>query len=194
MPGNILRVESLSVGFLETNCYIVYDSQTKQAIVIDPGDGAREILLVINKYQLKVVSLMHTHGHFDHLGATRRLKKETNAPVLLHQRDMFMVKDIQPDQFIHEPERLAVGAHELTIMDTPGHTPGGVSLVGADFVFTGDTLFHHAVGRTDLPGGNEEQLWQSIYKKIFALPDSFTVYPGHGMFSTIGEEKRIWKR
>lgn len=194
MSENILRVESLSVGFLETNCYVVYDSQTKQAIIIDPGDEAQKILLVIEKYQLKVLGLVHTHGHFDHLGATQRLKKETKSPILLHRHDMFMIKDIQPDRFIFEPERLAVGTHVLNVIDTPGHTPGGISLVGENCVFTGDTLFHHGVGRTDLPGGNEGQLWEAIHKKIFALADSFIIYPGHGMFSTIGEEKRIWKK
>lgn len=194
MSESTLNVECLSVGFLETNCYIVYDIRSKQAVIIDPGAEEEKILFVIKKYNFSVLSLVHTHGHFDHIGSSRTLKKETGAKILLHKADAFMVKDVTVDLFIKESDSIAVGDFTLIVTDTPGHTPGGISLVGPACVFTGDTLFHHAVGRTDLPGGNEHTLWDSIYQKIFKLPDSFTVYPGHGPFSTIFEEKNVWKK
>lgn len=192
--ASVLRVECLSVGFLETNCYIVYDAQSKHAIIVDPGAEEEKILFLLKKYNLTVLSLVHTHGHFDHIGSTKKLKKETDAEILLHKADSFMVKDITADRFINESDCIEVGDVCINVMDTPGHTPGGICLVGPDYVFTGDTLFHHAVGRTDLPGGNEQKLWDSIYNKIFTLPDSFVIYPGHGPFSTILEEKNVWKK
>ena len=198
-------IETLPVGNLEANCYIIGCSETRQAAVVDPGDEAGCILDKLNVLGLQVAAILLTHGHADHIGAVGDMKKATGAPVMIHSQDAEMLSNparnlsawlgeqlaLKPaDRLLEEGDVIRVGNLPLEVLHTPGHTPGGISLkVGTD-VFTGDTLFAQAVGRSDFPGGNHRTLIHSIHSKLLVLPETTKVYPGHGAQSTIGQEKK----
>jgi glyoxylase-like metal-dependent hydrolase (beta-lactamase superfamily II) len=198
-------VKTLAVGPIMANCFIVACEQTREAVVIDPGDEADRILLALAESKLKVVNLVNTHGHFDHVGANRRMKDATGAPLLVHALDAPMLASLSrsaaawglsaedspaPDRLIDEGDRVAFGALSMTVIHTPGHTPGGVSLLVDGHLFVGDTLFAGSIGRTDFPGGDFDTLKASIQKKLFVLGDGVRVFTGHGPETTIGEERR----
>ena len=195
----------LVVGPLQVNCYIVADENTKEAIVIDPGDDAEEILNVLADKGLTARYIVNTHAHFDHTGANGKLKDSTGAQLLLHEADALLLRsasnqarmfgmDAAPspnaDRFIKQGDVITVGSLSLKVLHPPGHSPGGISLAGDGMVFTGDTLFQGSIGRTDLPGGDLATLLASVKANIMGLPDDTSVYPGHGPDSTVGEEKR----
>ncbi len=195
----------LVVGAIATNCYVVGCGETGRAAVIDPGDEADQILMVCAKSKLTITAIVNTHGHVDHVGGNRRLKEVTKAPLLIHAADAPMLDHVSeigrmwgmrvensppPDRTIVEGEKIEVGNLSLKVLETPGHSLGGVSLLCGDAVFVGDTLFAGSIGRTDLPGGSYNQLLESVRKKLFTLPDTVKVYPGHGPETTIGEERR----
>ena len=197
-------LKTLAVGPLETNCYILGDEKSKDAVVIDPGGDFEEIELELRKLDLKVKYIILTHGHFDHTGALARLKKATGAEVLIHVSDADMLSTswrVQPfflesgteacpaDRTLKQGDKIKFGPYELEVLHTPGHTPGGISLVVDKMIFVGDTLFCGSIGRTDLPGGSHEQLMHSIRGKLLSKGDEYLVYPGHGPSSTIAEEK-----
>ncbi len=202
-----MLLKRLAVGALETNCYLIACEKTKKAAVIDPG-GEEEIDLILNllqKNNLNLKYIINTHGHIDHIAGNNLLKTKTEALLLIHKLDAdmlvdanknfssFMGKEINSppaDKFLEEGDELSLGKLKLVAIHTPGHTPGGISLVINDFIFTGDTLFAGSIGRTDLPGGSYQDLIKSIKEKLFILGDGKTIYPGHGTDSTIGEEKR----
>jgi hydroxyacylglutathione hydrolase len=199
----ILRV--LTVGPLETNCYILGDEKSKEAVVIDPGGDFEEIDQQLRKLKLKVKYIVLTHGHFDHTGALAQLKKTTGAEILIHSADAFMLSpggQAQPfsletgtdlcsaDRTLKEGDKIQFGENVLEVLHTPGHTPGGISLIIGKMIFTGDTLFCGSVGRTDLPGGSYRRLMDSIKTKLLSKYDDYVIYPGHGPESTIGEERR----
>ncbi|MDD5492722.1 MAG: MBL fold metallo-hydrolase [bacterium] len=184
-----IRIEALSVGSLGTNCYLVYDEGSKQSAIIDPGEEAEKILALVTVRQVTVKLIIHTHGHFDHTGASEALRRATKARMLIHQGDADLAGFI-PEAFLHDGETIFLGPLEFKVLHTPGHTPGGITLVGNGFAFTGDTLFKNGVGRSDLTGGNETALWKSIREKLFSLPPETVIYPGHGPASTIGQEKK----
>ena len=194
------------VGPLACNCYVVGDRTTKEAIVIDPGGDADDLVADITDQGLRVTAIVATHAHFDHLIAAERLRALTGAPFHMHDDDrplldwyqesgrMFLGIELPPppeiDTSAGEGDRLIAGAVELRVVHTPGHSPGSISLLGPEVVFSGDTLFAQGVGRTDLPGGDGRALVGAIKEKIFALPDDTPVYPGHGPSTTVAREKR----
>ena len=198
-------IKCLPVGPIMANCFILGCEETLHAAVIDPGDEADRILTSLAESQLTLDYIINTHGHFDHVGANKRLKDTSNAPILIHDLDAPMLNQLAasasawgltiensppPDRTIDEGDTVSVGNITLTVIHTPGHTPGGVSLKTQGHVFVGDTLFSGSIGRTDFPGGNFETLKASIQGKLFALDDDVQVYTGHGPQTTIGQERR----
>jgi glyoxylase-like metal-dependent hydrolase (beta-lactamase superfamily II) len=198
-------IKKLAVGPIMANCFIVGCKETHEAAVIDPGDEADRILLALAQAKLTVKQIINTHGHFDHVGANKRMKAATGAPILIHALDAPMLSMLSrsaaawgmsaedspsPDRTIDEGDEIRVGLLRLQVIHTPGHTPGGVSLIADGCAFVGDTLFAGSVGRTDFPGGDFDTLKSSIQKKLFALGDEVRVFTGHGPETTIGEEKR----
>jgi glyoxylase-like metal-dependent hydrolase (beta-lactamase superfamily II) len=198
-------IKKLTVGPIMANCFIVGCNETREAAVVDPGDEANRILLALAEAKLIVKQIINTHGHFDHVGANKRMKAATGAPILIHALDAPMLSMLSrsaaawgmsaedspsPDRFLEEGDIVGVGSIRFQVIHTPGHTPGGVSLLADGCLFVGDTLFAGSVGRTDFPGGNFETLKSSIQEKLFALGDEVKVFTGHGAETTIGEEKR----
>lgn len=195
------------VGSLATNCYLVWDEETKEGIVIDPGSESGKILRAIEEIGLVPQAIVLTHGHGDHTGAVGKLKKEKQIPILIHEKDASFLTDPgqafldlfsvtgeeappPADKFIDDGDKISFGKEILTVLYTPGHTPGGISLAAPGLVFTGDALFAGSIGRTDLPGGSYQTLIKSIKEKIMTLDDETIVYPGHGPVSKVGFERR----
>jgi hydroxyacylglutathione hydrolase len=185
-----MRVKGFIVGWLSTNCYVVSCEETKEAAVIDPGMESKketeQILEYIKQNGFKVKYIINTHDHPDHVVGNEAIKEATGAPILIHQST---IEKLNADRKLHEGDVLHVGNVKLVVLHTPGHTPDGISLLADNAVFTGDTLFAGSVGRTDFLGGSYADLMQSIKTKLMCLPDSFTVYCGHGPATTIGDEK-----
>ncbi len=201
-----MLLETLVVGPLAVNCYLVGDETTREAIVIDPGDDARNILDTIRRGRLNVKAIVNTHAHFDHVGALGEVREATGAPFMLHADEvpilgaasasaaLWGIKVQQPkpaDRLLHEGDEVRVGNLALKVLFTPGHTPGGICLLGDRCVFVGDTLFQGSIGRTDFPGGDYATLMASIRDKLLPLPDETVVYAGHGAATTIGQEKQL---
>jgi hydroxyacylglutathione hydrolase len=198
-------IKTLAVGPIMANCFIVGCDETREAAVIDPGDEADRILLSLADAGLTVTQIINTHGHFDHVGANLRLKTVTGAPISVHALDAPMLAQLSrmaamwgmsaenspaPDRLVDEGDQIPFGRLNFRVIHTPGHTPGGISLLTDGHLFVGDTLFAGSVGRTDFPGGDFETLKASIQKKLFVLDDGLRVHTGHGPDTTIGEEKR----
>lgn len=198
--------ERRAVGPLQCNCYVVGDEATCQAIVIDPGGDADDLLEVLVRDNLTVVAIVATHAHFDHLVAAERLRAMTGAPFYMHPHDrplldwyqesgrLFLGIDLgappEVDTDLVEGDTLvASDSVSLEVLHTPGHSPGSISLLGAKTLFSGDTLFADGIGRSDLPGGSGQTLLASIEGKLFKLDDDVLVLPGHGPESSIGREK-----
>jgi hydroxyacylglutathione hydrolase len=186
-----MNIKRFTVGWLSTNCYVVSCEETKEAAVIDPGieneKEAEEILDFIKENGLKIKYIINTHGHPDHTAGNTTIKEETGAPILIHEND---ASRVHADRKLRDGDVLHVGCFKLVVLHTPGHTKGGISLLGDNVVFTGDTLFSGAIGRTDFPGGSYQELIQSIRNKLLPLPDAVEVYPGHESATTIGNEKK----
>lgn len=200
-----MEVFRLTVGPLETNCYLVYDGEAREGIVIDPGDEGAQIVAEIEKRRLRIVCIVNTHGHWDHTDANEVVASAAGAPVWIHWADAPYLTDptlrsamftpptlsLRPaDGLLEEGDTVTFGACQLTVLHTPGHTPGGLCLYGQSTLFSGDTLFQRSIGRSDLPGGDGAQLLASIRQKLLPLPAATVVCPGHGGVTTIGEEKR----
>jgi hydroxyacylglutathione hydrolase len=194
-----MQIQTFSVGMLSTNCYVVSCSETREAVIIDPGfdaaPEAKQIICYVNASTLKVKFIVNTHGHSDHISGNGILKRKYGVPICIHVYDSPCLsgldEKIPPANVLLEAEGLLkFGQVTLKVMHTPGHTRGSVSLVGEGLVFTGDTLFAGGIGRTDFTGGSDREMRLSL-EKLLCLPDSDVVYPGHGFVSTIGEEKRV---
>jgi hydroxyacylglutathione hydrolase len=186
--GGCLLLKQLAVGVYQANCYILGHKETRQGVVIDPGDEVPRILEEVSKVNLRIQYILLTHGHFDHTGGALELARSTKAPVLIHTADAPAL-NFRPDGFVQEGQTIMVGGYSISIICTPGHSPGGVCFYAPGAVFTGDTLFASSVGRTDFPGGDHQKLIDGVRRKIFVLGDELRVYPGHGPATTIGRER-----
>ena len=197
-------VTSLAVGPIQANCFIVGCEETRKAAVIDPGDEADRILKALAEKSLTVVAIINTHGHFDHVGANKRMKDVTGGQLIIHALDAPLLNRISasaaawgmtgedsppPDRTVEDGDTISVGSLTFSVIHTPGHTPGGISVHTNGSVFVGDTLFAGSIGRTDFPGGDYGTLILSIQKKLFTLDEDTVVYPGHMGTTTIGREK-----
>ena len=193
-----MLIKTLVVGQIQTNCYIVTDEETLKCAVIDPGDESNTILNYIESNKLTVEAIFLTHGHFDHNLAVYPVRDDTGAPVYIHKADA--APENAPDQYkltadssiqyYAEGDQLRVGGLTFTVMETPGHSPGCVTLQCENALFVGDTLFRGSMGRTDLGEGNAPQLMQSL-KRLYHLDGDFEVYPGHMGATTLDRERRF---
>ena len=186
-----MNIKCFKVGWLATNCYVIGCEETKEAAIIDPGlESEKESKLIfdyVNKNSFHIKYIINTHGHPDHISGNMIMKEATGASILIHENHKGQAN---ADQKLHDGDIIQVGNFELKVLHTPGHTKSGISLVGTNCVFTGDTLFAGSIGRTDFPGGSFQEIIKSIKTKLMPMPDNFKVYPGHESFSTIGEEKK----
>jgi glyoxylase-like metal-dependent hydrolase (beta-lactamase superfamily II) len=203
-----IKTHMLSLGALQTNCYILADEETRSAVIIDPSDEAEAILQVVSRENYIVREILITHGHFDHVLASGKVKEKTGAPVRIHRADVPMLEHAQhiartyglpadppptPDYFIEVGEVFQIDSIRLETLFTPGHSPGHVSFVlpSEKMVFSGDCLFKEGIGRTDLPGGDYKTLMTSIMDLLLPLGDDYQVCSGHGPITTIGLERRF---
>lgn len=199
-------LKTVEVTGFYTNCYIIACDATGEAAIIDPGGEPERILKVVRDGQLQVRYIINTHGHIDHIAANGRVKEATGAEILIHAADAPYLLDerknlrlylpeargsLPPaDRTLNEGDLISIGTTvKLTVLHTPGHTPGGICLVGDGLIFTGDTLFAGSIGRTDLPGGSYDTLIRSIREKLLVYPDEMVIYPGHGPSSSLGVER-----
>ena len=201
-------IETFPVGLLQCNCTILGDEETREAIVIDPGDDPEKILQRLEKHALMLKQIVCTHTHIDHVGAISNLQQRLGTPVAIHKADLFLFEklDVQAqwlgiptpppgaiDNFIQDGDAVACRGIEMGVLHTPGHTPGSTTfhLSGdRNILFTGDTLFMHSIGRTDLWGGSYTEIVNSIQKKLMAFDDDTLVIAGHGQSTSIGHERR----
>ena len=206
-----MKVLTLPVGQMQTNCYIAIDEKSGKAVVIDPGDDADYIMRRIQDEQADLQYIIATHGHFDHIMAVTELKLAYNIPFLIHENDLVILRrhkktaqyflNIEvlppppPDSFIKESMKITFGETHLHVLETPGHTPGSICLYdGEHTLFSGDTIFAQGnVGRTDLDGGDQAQLYRSIRSKILPLPDHTIVFSGHGESTILQEERKYYE-
>ncbi len=199
-----MLIEKIVVGNYQVNCYLLMCKETKEALVIDPGEHIHLINKAIEKHEAKVKYIVLTHGHGDHIGAVEPLKASTGAKILVSEDEDELLRnaiynasdricpqpiEIEADIFARDNEHYEFGRESFKVIKTPGHTKGGMCILLNNHLFTGDTLFKASVGRTDLHGGNMQTLIGSIAYKLFVLDDSIIVHPGHGPKSTIGFEK-----
>ncbi|MCX5668962.1 MAG: MBL fold metallo-hydrolase [Candidatus Omnitrophica bacterium] len=197
-------LETINVGPMQVNCYILACASGGQAIIIDPGDQVNKIRAVLDKHRLKPAMVINTHGHYDHIGSD----DEFGVLVYVHKNDLSMLIDARKNlsasfslaykvnseiKTLEDKEIIKLDCLELEVIHLPGHTPGGIGLLmkkpQTDIIFTGDTLFYQGVGRSDLPGGSQQQLEKAIRERLFILPTNTKVYPGHGSATTIAREK-----
>lgn len=204
-----MKIDRLILGGFETNCYVVRrDESVRECLIVDAGLDARDLVEFLEQHQLAPVAVVLTHGHADHIVGLAALRPHyPGIRVYLHQSDADLLDDPAAnlsvlagvsfttgpvDVLLEDGDTVEEAGLSLKVLHTPGHTPGGICLYSESdgVVFAGDTLFADSVGRTDFPGGDMDQLLASIRSKLFTLPDSTSVYPGHGMRTTIGREKR----
>ncbi|RBW70571.1 MBL fold metallo-hydrolase [Bacillus taeanensis] len=194
------------VGPLQENAYILSNKE-KESLIVDPGSEGKRLIHIIEEHSLKPLAILLTHAHFDHIGAVDELRDHFSIPVYVHTNEQDWLSDStkngsllfpigkevtarDADHLIKEEGCLTLGGFSFSVFETPGHSPGSVSFYNkeAGIVFSGDALFQGSIGRTDLPGGNHQQLLESIHKKLLELPEGTVVAPGHGPETTIGQE------
>jgi len=197
-----LILKKLVVGPFASNCYIVGSESDKEGMIIDPGASTKQILRDVKDLGLSIRLIVMTHGHMDHIGALKGVKEATGAEVAIHADDARFLRRLSlstvynlsfpppPERLLGDGDSIDIGDLHFTVLHTPGHSPGGICLLGHGVLFSGDTLFNYGIGRTDFPGGSHQQLMNNINTKLMALPDDTIVYPGHGPDTTIGIERR----
>ena len=199
-----MHVATVVTGPVQENCYVVLDEATREAIIVDPGDDAGDIVGLVERLRATPTAIVNTHCHFDHVGAVEAMRRRFGIPFYIHPLDQPMLEHAaesaarfglrieQPriDRFVREGENVAVGESQLAVRFTPGHCPGHIVLVGDSFVLAGDVLFSGGVGRTDLPGASWPQLEDSIRTQLLTWPDATVIYPGHGPSTSIGRERQ----
>jgi hydroxyacylglutathione hydrolase len=198
-----LIVRKLVVGMWRANCYIVGSETARQGLIIDPGDQATDILASVKNSGLEIKIIVATHGHIDHIGAIGLLRRAMGAPVAIHQSDSTALQGdgrffwgqhfgppMNADRLLKEGDTIDVADLHFKVINTPGHTYGGICLYGQGALFTGDTLFHHSIGSSGIGTGTHAQLIDSINDRLMVLPEDTIIYPGHGSQTTVGEEKR----
>jgi len=201
-------LHTLVVGPFMSNCYVIGDEKARKGIIVDPGADAEGIMSAVDRLGLSIDTVVLTHTHVDHLGATKEVIESTRASLAVHELEaqgqtyraitrMFgssmgeAFDDMPgPGRKLKEGDAIEAGELRFKVLHTPGHSPGGLCLQGEGVVFTGDTLFNLGIGRTDLPGCSFDDLMESIRTKLLVLPDDTIVYPGHGPSTTIGAEKQ----
>jgi hydroxyacylglutathione hydrolase len=200
-----LEVSRLILGPLETNCYIVTESKSRQAVVVDPAEDGERIAGRLLQEAAGLTSIILTHGHFDHMGGLAALRDRFPAEVYIQALDAKMISSsienfslfagnpieyTEPPSSLWDGMKIAIGNASLLVLHTPGHTPGSICLCGTGFVLTGDALFRNSIGRTDFPGSSTEVLLDSIRNRLLTLEDGTAVFPGHGDETTIGHERK----
>lgn len=203
-----MKLQTLNLGSIRTNCYFIINEETKETIIVDPAADLPKVLKKIEDGDLKPVAILLTHGHFDHTMAVPGLKLKFNIPVHITKEDRDLAKDpilsgaymigsnfvldIEDLVLIEDEDQLEFAGFHIKVIKTPGHTAGSVSYYfeKEQILISGDTLFYQSVGRTDLPTGDGRMIVTSIEKKLMGLPDEVKVYPGHGVNTTIGHEKK----
>ncbi|MFC4022797.1 MBL fold metallo-hydrolase [Oceanobacillus longus] len=200
-----MNIKGMSLGPIGTNCYIIYEG--KEALLIDPGAEVEKISAFLYQNNFHLQAILLTHAHFDHIGALEEIREHTGAEVFIHENEVSWLSDpmkngsgrmqdseitASPAEFTLNPGKMQLGPFNFTVLHTPGHSPGSVSFVFEEeqFIVSGDVLFYQGIGRTDLYGGNRNELEMSIRNQLYPLDDTYTVYPGHGPETTIGMEKQ----
>ncbi|WP_010233509.1 MBL fold metallo-hydrolase [Clostridium arbusti] len=193
-----MKINIIPAGIYDANCYILIDEVANEAAVIDPGGDAQMLINNIKASQAEVKMILLTHGHADHTGAVSELRNEFGCSVYINEKDSELIdknvpiygnKDENGDKFLNEGDIIKFGNYEIKCIETPGHTPGGMCFLIGNTIFTGDTLFHRSIGRTDFKGGDFGAIISSIKNKLLPLPEDTIVYPGHGPKSSIGFER-----
>ncbi len=189
-----MKIAMMQLGSYGTNCYIVWDENTKNAAVIDPGDEAPSVLQTLQKEGLHLQMILLTHAHFDHIGAVDAIQAATGCKVYLHKADLTLPPEMtgttpHPTDFYDEGDTVTLDSIVFRVLHTPGHTPGSVCLIADDVMFSGDTLFAGSCGRTDFPGSSWMQMESSL-RKLHDLPGDYTVLPGHMGSSTLERERK----
>ena len=201
-----MKIKKMLVSELETNCYILSDEETKEAVIIDPGDDGIVLMEYIDAEKLNVKYILNTHGHNDHVGNDDYMKEKTGALVAIHADDVDILTNPKlyiaddeikaqsaPDIILHNGDDITFGKYKLTVLYTPGHTKGGVCFWEKEqkLCFSGDTLFRGTVGRADLYGGDIEELLKSVRERMAKITDDTQIYPGHGPATTMGYERKL---
>jgi hydroxyacylglutathione hydrolase len=204
-----IRFDSVVVGPIETNCYVLWDESTLDAAIIDPGGEDRQIVAMVGSVcpqPLKVQWILHTHGHFDHIFSTGAILRDYNARTAIHPSDVYLLEDgldiaalyhdmsefvpFEPFDLVEDGQVIELGQSKIEVIHTPGHSRGCVCYMTDAGVFSGDTVFAGSIGRTDFPEGSHPQIMESIRNRIMVLDDSTPLMPGHGPFTTVEREKR----
>ncbi|MFQ5648332.1 MAG: MBL fold metallo-hydrolase [bacterium] len=199
-------IDCMQVGAFAENCYVVACEETRQGVVLDPGDEIAKIVRKIEEHKLTIKLILLTHGHLDHVKEVVAFQKEIDVPVLMHADDQFLLDNLPAqaaafgmttsgipsvDKYIHEGEKIEFGHSVFEVVHTPGHSPGSVTFLAQGVAFVGDVLFAESIGRTDLPGGDYDTLIRTIKTRLLLLGDETQVFPGHGPTTTIGHERQF---
>lgn len=192
-----MKLVRIVCGDILENCYILFSKDFREAFVVDPGEEVENIIKLLHEKNTKLIGILLTHGHGDHTGGVKFLQTKTNAYVYINEKDLnlmenqsfiFGKKDFDNIILTSTDTKIDFDGSNIEVLETPGHSPGGICYKYGNKVFTGDTLFKNALGRTDFPHGNIEELFKSIKANLFTLPREYKIYPGHGDISTIGDE------